>query len=134
MGPFCRLAAKEISSILPQLKKNNVRLIGVGLEPLGLEQFLEGNFFDGEPFVDEEKQSFKKLGFGTMSILELFPALFSKKGLGALTVGGNMYGDGWQYGGCLVVGAGGKPTMYAFKQEEASEHFVIADILKALGI
>ena len=34
---FCRLAAKEISSILPQLKEHNVRLIGVGLETLGME-------------------------------------------------------------------------------------------------
>ena len=52
------------------------RLIGVGLEPLGLEEFLEGNFFDGELFVDEKKESFRTLGFKRMSFLQLIPAVF----------------------------------------------------------
>lgn len=138
--PYCRLAAKEISSILPQLKEHNVRLIGVGLEPLGLEEFLEGNFFDGELFVDEKKESFKKLGFKRMSFLQLFPAVFSKKSREAkakadsMKLGGNLSGDGYQNGGCLVVGAGGTPTMYTFKQEDAAEHPENANILEALGI
>ena len=116
------------------------RLIGVGLEPLGLEEFLEGNFFDGELFVDEKKESFKKLGFKRMSFLQLFPAVFSKKSREAqekaksMNLGGNMSGDGYQNGGCLVVGAGGTPTMYTFKQEEASEHPENVNILEALGI
>ena len=90
------------------------RLIGVGLEPLGLEEFLEGNFFDGELFVDEKKESFKKLGFKRMSFLQLFPAVFSKKSREAkakadsMKLGGNLSGDGYQNGGCLVVGAGNR--------------------------
>lgn len=31
----------------PIFKENNVRLIGVGVEPLGVEEFIEGKFFDG---------------------------------------------------------------------------------------
>ena len=54
------------------------RLIGVGLEPLGLEEFLEGNFFDGELFVDEKNESFKKLGFKRMSSLQLFLPVYPK--------------------------------------------------------
>ena len=125
---------------MPQLKKHNVRLIGVGPELLGLQDFLEGKFFDGELFVDESKESYEKLGFDRMSLLEVLPAIFSRNGLAAsyramsMNLGGNMWGDGYQKGGCLVVGKGGTPTIFAFKQEEASEHPANEDILKALKI
>ena len=93
------------------------------MEPLGLEEFLEGKFFDGELYVDEKKDSFKKMGFKRMSFLQLFPAVFSKKSREAqakaksMELGGNLAGDGYQNGGCLVVGAGGAPVMFTFKQE-----------------
>ena len=38
-------------------------LIGVGLESIGVEEFVEGKFFDGELFIDSKKESYKKLGF-----------------------------------------------------------------------
>lgn len=44
---FCRVAAKELSILAPHLAKANVRLIGIGLEELGVEEFMEGKFFDG---------------------------------------------------------------------------------------
>ena len=44
---FCRLGAKELSLIADQLKSANIRLIGIGLEHLGVEEFIEGNFFKG---------------------------------------------------------------------------------------
>jgi prostamide/prostaglandin F2alpha synthase len=44
------LSAKEISALQPTLKENNVRLIGIGLEPLGVDEFIEGKFFDGGEF------------------------------------------------------------------------------------
>ena len=71
-----------------------------------------------------------------MSFLQLFPAVFSKKSRCAqekaksMNLGGNLSGDGYQNGGCLVVGAGGSPTMFTFKQEEASEHPENANILE----
>ena len=41
------MGAKEISALQPIFKENNVRLIGVGVESLGVEEFIEGKFFDG---------------------------------------------------------------------------------------
>ena len=35
------------SALQPILDKNNVRLIGVGLEELGVQEFIDGKFFDG---------------------------------------------------------------------------------------
>jgi len=112
----------------------------VGLEPLGLDEFLEGQFFAGELFVDEKKDTYKKLGFKRLSFLQLFPAVFSKKSREAkskadsLQLGGNLSGDGYQNGGCLIVAAGGSPTMYTFRQEDAADHPENANILEALGI
>ena len=117
-----------------------MRLIGVGLETLGVEEFLEGKFFDGELFVDESKESFQRMGFKQLSYLEVLPSVFSNKAAGAfltaigMNVGGNIYGDGFQNGGCLVVGAGGSPTLYTFKQLDPTDHPENEQILKALGI
>ena len=47
---FCRVAAKELSVLAPHLAKANVRLIGIGLEELGVQEFMEGKFFDGGEF------------------------------------------------------------------------------------
>lgn len=47
---FCRVAAKELSALAPHLAKANVRLIGIGLEELGVDEFIEGKFFAGGKF------------------------------------------------------------------------------------
>lgn len=44
---FCRLAAKQLSDIKPQLDAHNVRLVGIGVEELGAEEFIEGKYFSG---------------------------------------------------------------------------------------
>ena len=47
---LCRLWSTELSSVKPQLDAHNVRLCGVGLEELGLEEFQEKKFFTGGKF------------------------------------------------------------------------------------
>ena len=111
------------------------------MEALGLEEFLEGKFFDGDLFLDSAKASYSKLGFKRDSLMKLLPSAFSKKWRDAsakaksLYLGGNMtQGDGYQKGGCLVVGAGGTPTMFTYIQQDAADHPDNADILESLGI
>ena len=126
--------------LLSQLKEKNIRLIGVGLEQLGVEEFVEGKFFAGELYLDLEKKAYAKLGFQRMSMKEIFSAIFSRKSKLAsnrakeLGLGGNMKGDGYQNGGCLVVEAGGGKALYTYRQEHAADHPDNADILKALGL
>lgn len=123
----------------PILKENNVRLIGVGLEPLGMEEFIQGKFFDGELFVDNEKQSFKTMGFQRFSFMSLFSLFRSKKWTDANTMakkmnlGGNLRGDGFQLGGALIVDVGGT-TLYTYVQEDAADHVQNSKILEVLGI
>jgi len=139
--PYCRLAAREISAIQPLLKEHNVRLIGVGVEQFGVEEFIQENYFDGEVYVDDGKKSYQSLDFKTMTFLQLFPAVLSaaaraaQASAKALGLGGNMDGDKWQLGGCVVVEKGGvdKPLLY-YIQQSAPDHVSNADVLKSLSI
>lgn len=44
---FCRLAAQELSLLSPRLSQENIRLVGIGLEQLGVEEFVEKKFWAG---------------------------------------------------------------------------------------
>jgi prostamide/prostaglandin F2alpha synthase len=48
-------------------------------------------------------------------------------------VGGDLRGDGFQNGGALVVGTGGR-VLLEFKQEDPTEVVSTDSVLKALGI
>jgi len=116
-------------------------LIGIGVEKLGLDDFIKGGFFTGELYIDESKKSYEAMGFKQMSYRELMgPAFLSSAAREAITqsftegLGGNMWGDGWQKGGCLAVGVRGTPIYYYYLQEEAPKHPSNDDIMKALKI
>ena len=136
---YCRLAAREISALKPALDAAGVRLIGVGVEPLGVEDFIAGGFFDGELYIDMNKGSYKAMDFSRMSKGGLFGAVMSKsarafqKRAKALKVDGDKKGDWYQYGGAIVVDENGK-DLFVFKQKEAPEHPENEDIMKALGM
>lgn len=62
----------EISKLLPILNKNNVRLVAVGLEDLGYEEFVQGNYFEGDLYIDIDEASYKEIGYkkyGTIGVL-----------------------------------------------------------------
>lgn len=128
-----------MSAIKPQLDANNVRLVGVGLEELGLEDFQRGEYFNGDLYIDMKKQCYKSLGFRRMNIFNVFPAIFSKASRSAMSkakedkIDGDFKGDGFQNGGTLVIGAGGK-VLLNFKQQEPSDHVSPNEVLKVLGI
>merc|ERR1711993_94112 len=96
---------------------------------------------DGDVYIDEGKKSYAALDFKTMSFLQLIPAVISaasraaQAAAKALGLGGNMDGDKWQLGGCLVVEKGGedKPLLY-YIQNAAPDHVSNADVLKSLSI
>ena len=44
---MCRLGAVKISILRPTLDAANVKLVAVGLEQLGVEEFVELRYFDG---------------------------------------------------------------------------------------
>ncbi|OWF43096.1 Prostamide/prostaglandin F synthase [Mizuhopecten yessoensis] len=132
------VATGEISALKPQLDAINVRLIGVGLEELGLDDFLKGEFFTGDLFLDVKKQCYKDLGFRRLNFFSLFPAIMAKVSRDAMDkakkekIDGNLKGDGMQNGGILIVETGGK-LLLSFKQENPADHLENREILKAVG-
>ena len=111
-------------------------MIGVGLEKLGVEDFIAGNFFNGDLLIDEGKKSYQALGFKSSGFLRwildplnltaqkhqredhflhsLIPAILGRIARAAqnqakaLGISGNMEGDGFQKGGVLIVDKAGK--------------------------
>ena len=68
------------------------------------------------------------------SLLRLLPRLCSSKWKNASDeakakgLGGNLKGDGGQTGGVLVVGQGGAPTMFTYKQVRSKTGLFLASI------
>ena len=44
---MCRVYSKRLSTLKPQLDSHNVRMIAVGMEEIGVEDFVAGNYFHG---------------------------------------------------------------------------------------
>jgi len=49
--PVCRWISKNLSALKPTLDENNVKLIGIGPEKNGMEEFIKGNYFSGCKFL-----------------------------------------------------------------------------------
>ena len=76
---MCRLGALQISVIKPLLAANGIKLVAIGLEQTGAEEFIEKKFFDGgklkykthaydiitnvEVYIDEVRQCYKDLKY-----------------------------------------------------------------------
>lgn len=82
---FCRQSAMEISKIIPQLKENNVRLFAVGLEDFGHEEFIQGNYFKGDLYIDIDEASYKEIGYKKYGTIGVLMSLLHKTARDALS-------------------------------------------------
>lgn len=114
-------------------------MIGVGVEELGVEEFVEGKFFDGELYIDTQKKSYQDLGFKRLGFFSAIGSVLGKMGRAMISeakskgIDGNLKGDGMQNGGTIIVAPGGK-VLLSYKQESPADHVAIEDVLKALDI
>ncbi|CAH1773387.1 unnamed protein product [Owenia fusiformis] len=114
-------------------------MIAIGLEEVGLDEYVKGEFWAGELYIDNNKECYKKLQFTSPGLLSSIGAVFGKQGRTQLSeankekVTGNFKGDSYQNGGALVVKAGGD-VLLDFKQKTATDQVSLADVLMALGI
>ncbi|XP_053546319.1 prostamide/prostaglandin F synthase [Bombina bombina] len=137
---ICRWIAKDVSKLKDSLDSNQIRLVGIGPENVGLKEFLDGNFFKGEIYLDESKQSYKDLGFKRYNALSVVPAALGKKVREITTkanedgVQGNFQGDLLQSGGMLIVSKGGENVILHFVQDSPGDFVPLETIVKTLGI
>ncbi|KPJ16341.1 Prostamide/prostaglandin F synthase [Papilio machaon] len=87
---LCRLWAKELSEIAPVLKKNNIKLVGIGVENAGSKEFLEGKFFDGELYHVDDISTYHTLGFKRFNVVSIITSLFWKQSREAIAKGRGM--------------------------------------------
>lgn len=115
-------------------------MIGVGVEELGVEEFVQGKFFDGDLYIDTKKETYQSLGFKRYGIFSGIASIFSSISRRAnqevkrLGIGGNMKGDGFQNGGTIIVSKGGEKCLLKYVQGNPSDHVPFEDVFKALGI
>jgi len=137
--PVCRWISKELSQIKPILESNNVKLVGVGPEHFGSEDFIKANFFSGDLYIDDSKALYKSLGFSRLSMMGAIGAAIDKETrninsqAGKVGIKGNMKGDKLQLGGLLIVEKGGTELKY-FKQVKASDYLKNSEVLQVLGV
>ena len=143
---YSQLAARELSAIKPILIKNNVKLIGIGFEHHGAKEFIKNQYFDGQIFIDETKESYEALNLKKIGYIQFLSSFFSpdaqeaQEYAGSLRLRGNIFGGVndrkfQQNGGCLVVDKGGgeEPLLYHICRA-ASDRVQGKDILSALNI
>ncbi|XP_019063507.1 prostamide/prostaglandin F synthase [Fukomys damarensis] len=106
----CQTRVRPIAGCHTLRKRSHgVRLVGVGPEALGLQEFQDGGYFSGELYLDESKQLYKELGFKRYNSLSILPAALGKPvrdvaaKAKATGIQGNLSGDLLQSGGLLVV-------------------------------
>ncbi|KAE8593339.1 hypothetical protein XENTR_v10019079 [Xenopus tropicalis] len=137
---ICRWIAKDIGKLKASCDAHQIRLVGIGPEEVGLKEFLEGNFFNGELYIDESKESYKTLGFKRYSALSVIPAALGKKVRDIVTkanadgVQGNFSGDLLQSGGMLIVSKGGEKVLLHFIQDSPGDYVPLESIVQTLGI
>ncbi|KAJ9073861.1 hypothetical protein DSO57_1011977 [Entomophthora muscae] len=137
--PLCRLEAAKLSKYKDEFEKLDIKVVGVGFDELGLEEWTEGEYWKFDLFMDPEYSIYKNLELSRYGWVKgILTCLGSQEQRASQLarkekVGGNMtVGDGFQLGGCLVVEKGGKVT-YAFQQEGYADYPLLSEIIESCG-
>jgi len=135
---LCRGHSVEMAKMLPLLEANNVRIIGIGLEKFGLEEFEEKKFWKSELYIDNGKKIHNALALTKVGWVGTFMMIFTNKSVkDALEktndTPGNWQGDGRQLGATFVMAKGGE-MLLDHRQKDFADQATNAEILEALGL
>jgi len=137
---FCRQGAKELSALTPLLASHGVKNIAVGLEEFGLDDFVKGEFFNGDLYVDIGQKTYKDIGYKRFGTIGVLMSLFGKKARDRISqnrkenLPSDLKGDGLQNGGTFVITKGGAKVLLDFRQDNPADHVESSEILRALQI
>eukprot|EP01017_Pseudomicrothorax_dubius_P002919 TRINITY_DN10273_c0_g1_i1.p1 TRINITY_DN10273_c0_g1~~TRINITY_DN10273_c0_g1_i1.p1 ORF type:complete len:208 (-),score=48.48 TRINITY_DN10273_c0_g1_i1:52-675(-) len=135
--PLCRMGALQswdLKAHFDQKYPGKVDIVGVGYELIGYEEFVKGDYFPGKVYFDETREIYRRVGLPKASFCEAAKCGIwkgyiksRKKGIkGNFTVG-----DGWQYGGILVLTKKGQVLMI-FRQKFLGDEPENEDLIKVI--
>ncbi|KAJ9089051.1 hypothetical protein DSO57_1016839 [Entomophthora muscae] len=137
--PLCRYESRLLSELKPEFNALNIKLIAIGCEDVGLDDFLMGGYWDWEILVDNERNVHTALNLKKVSVSMGFKDLMSSATRAAITaanqsgIGGDFKGDGLQLGGTFVVEKGTGKVLYEYRQLGAGSYTSLKEIYKCCG-
>ncbi|CAI5990235.1 unnamed protein product [Closterium sp. NIES-65] len=135
---ICRGGAMDMSRAIPHLHNAGVRVVAIGLDHLGMDEFIDGGYWKGELYIDDGKRAYRALQLKSISLWQVaYQLLFDKtvkKSLGdTANVKGDLAGDGLQLGATFVFDKGGK-LLHDLRQVTVADHPSPEELLKPFGI
>ncbi|CAI5458655.1 unnamed protein product, partial [Closterium sp. Yama58-4] len=135
---ICRGGAMNMSRAIPHLHKAGVRVVAIGLDHLGVEEFVDGGYWKGELYIDDGKRAYRALQLKSISLWQVaYQLLFDKtvkKSLGdTANVKGDLAGDGLQLGATFLFDKGGR-LLHEFRQVTVADHPSPEELLKPFAI
>lgn len=134
-----RLAALELSSIHDTLRKHDIRLVAIGCEELGYQEFVLNKFFHGELYIDTGLQAFSRLGLKKLGVKNGFGLLHQKgyQAMLAMAAGAsstlNFKGNFLQLGGVMIVNPDTDDLWLLHREQFAGDRPTLHLILQTLG-
>ncbi|CAM6128619.1 unnamed protein product [Calypogeia fissa] len=135
---LCRGHALELEQIVPTLEANGFRVVAIGVERFGVEDFQAGKFWKGELYIDDGKKALKALDVKQLSIFNALKDIALNKDVSTAfkktkDVPHNYKGDGRQLGATFVFAKGGK-ILLDHRQKNFGDHASNEAILKAAAV
>eukprot|EP00850_Spirogloea_muscicola_P016187 SM000130S27074 [mRNA] locus=s130:53679:55208:+ [translate_table: standard] len=135
---LCRGGAADLSRAIPLLRASGVRVVGIGLEELGVGEFVANGFWGGELYIDDGKEAYRALELKKYGVLKgLYTVLFDRRtherARETSSTPGDLKGDGMQLGATFAIDQGGAQLL-DYRQTCFSDHVTPEQVLTAFGI
>ncbi|KAJ9054196.1 hypothetical protein DSO57_1017159 [Entomophthora muscae] len=137
--PLCRYESRLLSELKPEFEFLGIRLVAIGFERVGLEDFIAGGFWEWELFIDTERSIYTALNLHKVSVSTGLRNMVSASTLAATAAAhragifGDLRGDDFQLGGTFVVERATGKLLYEYRQKFAASYASIRDIYALCG-
>ncbi|KXN67173.1 hypothetical protein CONCODRAFT_80257 [Conidiobolus coronatus NRRL 28638] len=137
--PLCRYEAHVLSKYEKVFSDLGIKLVGVGFDEDGLDEWLENKYWNFDLFMDPKHALYNGVKTNRLSVFQGIVSVLSPSNKPSARVaaknglGGNLLiGDGFQLGGTFLIGPGGE-VLYEFLQTGYSDYPSLRAIVQAAG-
>ncbi|KAJ9052756.1 hypothetical protein DSO57_1031034, partial [Entomophthora muscae] len=137
--PLCRYESRLLSELKPEFDALDIKLIAIGFENVGLEDFLSGEYWDWEILVDNERSVHIALDLKKVPVSAGLKDLMSSATRAAIMaatkagIQGDLKGDGFQLGGTFVIEKETSKILYEYRQLGADSYTSLKEVYESCG-